>query len=91
MTANLNELLEGKIDFEGQKLVDNITRIALVVLSIISFIVGFALQSLQVTFGLFSLGTVILALSVLPPWPVYNSHPVSWLATLPGSSPKAKS
>ncbi|TFK51359.1 microsomal signal peptidase [Heliocybe sulcata] len=91
MSANLNQLLEGKIDFEGQKVVENIMRIALVALSIISFIAGFALQSLQITFGVFSVGSVVLALLLIPPWPQYNSHPVTWLSALPGSSPNAKS
>lgn len=91
MNANLNELLEGKIDFEGQKLVETITRVALVVLSVISFIVGFALQSLQVTFGIFSAGSIALVLLIVPPWPIYNSHPVQWLPALPPTSSSIKS
>jgi len=76
----LKERLEGRIDFQGQKLVDDIVRIALIASSVISFVLGFVLQSLSVTFGAFGLSTLVLCLVVLPPWPIYNQHPVKWLS-----------
>ncbi|OJT11883.1 Signal peptidase complex subunit 1 [Trametes pubescens] len=66
-------------DFEGQKLVERIARDTLIAATAISFVAGFALQSLQVTFGLFALFVVGLSLAVLPPWPMFNRHPVVWL------------
>ncbi|KIK99535.1 hypothetical protein PAXRUDRAFT_822611 [Paxillus rubicundulus Ve08.2h10] len=77
--AYLQDLLEGKIDFHGQKQADDIVRIAFIASSILSFILGFALGSLPVTMGTFSVSTVVLLLVVLPPWPQYNKHPVKWL------------
>ncbi|KAH7886475.1 microsomal signal peptidase 12 kDa subunit [Phlebopus sp. FC_14] len=77
--TSLQTLLEGKIDFHGQKKADDIVRIALITCSVLSFVIGFALGSLRVTMGTFALSTAALCLVVLPPWPVYNAHPVKWL------------
>ncbi|TFK38382.1 microsomal signal peptidase 12 kDa subunit-domain-containing protein [Crucibulum laeve] len=82
----LQELAEGKIDFAGQQLIDQVARIVLVLTTIISFIVGFALQSLSVTFGIFGASTLILALAVIPPWPMFNKNPAKWLPAVSSSS-----
>ncbi|KAG8216037.1 microsomal signal peptidase 12 kDa subunit [Butyriboletus roseoflavus] len=84
--SSFRDLLEGKIDFHGQKKADDIVRIALVSGTILSFVLGFALQSLRVSMGAFALSTVALALVVLPPWPVYNQHPVKWQPAQPTTS-----
>ena len=65
-----------------------------------SFLVGFALQSMSVTFYMFGAGVAVLLLvrrhvcicvgeelrpgaqGVLPPWAVFNKHPVQWLPVL---------
>ncbi|PSR74582.1 hypothetical protein PHLCEN_2v9759 [Hermanssonia centrifuga] len=79
LPESVQRLVEGKIDFEGQKRVDQITRVALVAITIVSFLVGFALQSLRATFGTFGSSTILLILVVVPQWPIYNHHPVTWL------------
>ncbi|KAI0643343.1 microsomal signal peptidase subunit [Trametes meyenii] len=79
MSELIQKLTEGKIDFEGQKLVERISRDTLIAGTTISFLVGLGLQSLQVTFGLFALFVVALSIAVIPPWPSYNRHPVKWL------------
>ncbi|KAI6101594.1 microsomal signal peptidase 12kDa subunit, partial [Pisolithus croceorrhizus] len=65
-------------DFIGQKRVDSIARVALPACTIASFAVGYVLQSLRVTMGAFALSTLLVAVMVVPPWPVYNRHPVRW-------------
>ncbi|KAI8977806.1 microsomal signal peptidase subunit [Trametes punicea] len=79
MSDFVQKLIEGKIDFEGQKLAENIARHSLIVATAVSFVAGFALQSLRVTFGLFASSVVLLSIVVIPPWPIYNRHPVKWL------------
>ncbi|KAJ7140052.1 microsomal signal peptidase [Mycena crocata] len=79
MSSFLQELTEGKIDFVGQQRVDQISRVWLIGSTIISFIVGFALQSLQMTFAIFGGSTLLMALLVVPPWPMFNRHPTQWL------------
>ncbi|KAF5345022.1 hypothetical protein D9758_010426 [Tetrapyrgos nigripes] len=78
-------------DFAGQKLVDDIVRIWLMATTAISFIAGFALQSLFVTFSILGLSTVALLVLVVPPWPMFNRHPVKWLPVVNASSDTKKS
>ncbi|KAI0697211.1 microsomal signal peptidase subunit [Cerioporus squamosus] len=75
----LQKYLEGKIDFEGQKLVEQITRNTLIAATVVSFLAGFVSQSLRVLFGVFALFVVVLSAAVIPPWPAYRRHPVKWL------------
>ncbi|EKM76273.1 hypothetical protein AGABI1DRAFT_45167, partial [Agaricus bisporus var. burnettii JB137-S8] len=67
-------------DFVGQQRVEQLARIVLISTTAISFVAGFATQSLAVTFGIFGAVTAVLALTIIPPWPVFKQHPVRWLA-----------
>ncbi|TFK27273.1 microsomal signal peptidase 12 kDa subunit [Coprinopsis marcescibilis] len=93
MSSNvLADLLEGKIDFVGQNLVEQIAKTVLIAGAVVSFIAGFAAQNLRVTFGLYAVIVLILAVVVLPPWPMFNQHPVKWLpaASSPSDSKSSK-
>jgi signal peptidase complex subunit 1 len=62
---------------------------------IFAFFLGFMFQSIRVTFMVLGLGVgvvfvvswlfsslpllTIIVQSVVPPWSVYNQHPISWL------------
>ncbi|KAI0251681.1 microsomal signal peptidase [Lactifluus subvellereus] len=76
---SLQQYFEGKIDFEGQKLVERITHYAVIELAIFCFFIGFLFQSIKVTFGILSLGITVILVVVIPPWPMFNQHPVTWL------------
>ncbi|KAH9995285.1 microsomal signal peptidase [Russula vinacea] len=76
---SLHQYLEGKIDFEGQKLVERIAHYASMELAVFSFFLGFLFQSIQVTFASFGLGVAAILVLVIPPWSIYNKHPVTWL------------
>ncbi|KAI0084546.1 microsomal signal peptidase [Irpex rosettiformis] len=80
LQQRITQAVEGKIDFEGQKRVDQIARISLIALTAISFLVGFVLQSLKATFVLFGIGTTVVLLITVPPWPLFNQHPIKWLS-----------
>ncbi|KAJ7641613.1 microsomal signal peptidase 12kDa subunit [Roridomyces roridus] len=79
MSDFLQQLGEGKIDFVGQQTVDRISRVWLIGTTIISFIVGFLLQSLPLTMAIFGGSTALMAVLIIPPWPVFNQHPTKWL------------
>ncbi|KDR72879.1 hypothetical protein GALMADRAFT_252206 [Galerina marginata CBS 339.88] len=79
MSSFLQEITEGKIDFAGQSLVELISKVALSAAGVVAFCVGFAVQDLRITFGIMGFATVVLALVVIPPWPMFNRHPVKWL------------
>ncbi|KWU43691.1 hypothetical protein RHOSPDRAFT_19214 [Rhodotorula sp. JG-1b] len=78
----LKHSLEGKIDFVGQDLVEQRARHILWTAAVVSFLVGFAFQSLKLTLGLFGLAFVGCLAITLPPLPAYTAHPVKWLPTL---------
>ncbi|KAI0269660.1 microsomal signal peptidase [Russula aff. rugulosa BPL654] len=78
--VNLREYLEGKIDFEGQKLVERIAHYATIELAVFAFFIGFLFQSIQVTFITFGLGVTAIFAIIIPPWSMYNKHPVTWLS-----------
>ncbi|KAF8516872.1 microsomal signal peptidase subunit [Gautieria morchelliformis] len=79
MSTQIQRVLEGKIDFEGQRLADQITRYVLIAATVVSFFAGVIAQSLRISFGVFSFAVLVLALTVVPPWPLFNRHPVKWL------------
>ncbi|EPS96944.1 microsomal signal peptidase, partial [Fomitopsis schrenkii] len=75
----LRSLSTHRQDFEGQKLVENIAKFTLIAASVFAFLLGLALQSLKVTFVVFGVVSALLFVVVLPPWPMFNRHPVKWL------------
>ncbi|KAJ3730759.1 microsomal signal peptidase 12kDa subunit [Lentinula raphanica] len=79
MSSAVQDYFEGKIDFVGQQRVEEISRIWLFFFTALSFVLGFALQSLKLSFMLLGTSTVVLCVIVLPAWPMYNMHPVKWL------------
>jgi len=79
MTDLFSQVFYKNIDFEGQRVTEKATHYALVIISILSFLAGFILQSLQATFVLFGGSVLVLTLVIVPPWPAYNTHPVKWL------------
>ncbi|GLB42691.1 putative microsomal signal peptidase 12 kDa subunit (SPC12) [Lyophyllum shimeji] len=91
LNSYIQELVEGRIDFAGQALVEKIAHIVLIATTIVSFIAGFVLQSLTVTFSIFGASTLLLALIVLPPWPMFNAHPVKWLPRVEDKSKSTES
>ncbi|KAF4622002.1 hypothetical protein D9613_009295 [Agrocybe pediades] len=74
------EFPEGKIDFAGQSLVELISKVTLSGSAVVAFCVGFALQDLRMTFAIMAFATVVVALVTIPPWPLFNRHPVKWLS-----------
>jgi len=75
----LRDSFEGSIDFEGQKKAEIYTQWILISSAVIGFAVGFALQNLLVTLGIFGAGFVTALAVVVPPWPMFNEHPIAWL------------
>ncbi|KAJ8091693.1 hypothetical protein PM082_020928 [Marasmius tenuissimus] len=82
------ELPQGTIDFVGQKQVDDLARIWLISSTVISFVAGFASQNIRVTFGFLGVSTLLLLAIVIPPWPMFNKHPVNWLPTIENKNKK---
>ncbi|KAJ7140623.1 microsomal signal peptidase 12 kDa subunit-domain-containing protein [Mycena epipterygia] len=81
ISSFIQQISEGKIDFADQQRVEQAVRIWLIGSAVIYFVLGFALQSLQLAFATF--GVSVLALLVVPPWPMFNRHPTQWFPVVP--------
>ncbi|KAI5859336.1 SPC12-domain-containing protein [Durotheca rogersii] len=75
----VRDLVEGQIDFEGQKLAEALATAILVVVGGVSFLTGFFLQDIALALKIGLGGTALAFISVVPPWPFFNRHPVKWL------------
>ncbi|EPS43433.1 hypothetical protein H072_2580 [Dactylellina haptotyla CBS 200.50] len=73
-------IVDGFIDFKGQKLAEQITTYTLSVSAILAFLIGFATQNIVYTLYVGLAGTGLTFLAVVPPWPVYNQAPVKFLS-----------
>jgi len=73
------ETFEGQIDFEGQRLAEFMATALLSTVGAISFLVGFFRQDIKSALFIGLGGTAVTFLAVVPPWPIFNKHPVKWL------------
>ncbi|KAL3425786.1 microsomal signal peptidase 12 kDa subunit [Phlyctema vagabunda] len=73
------ELAEGQIDFEGQRLAEFLATALLATTGAISFFIGFFRQDIKLALLVGLGGTALTFLLVVPPWPVFNRHPIKWL------------
>jgi len=75
----VRDVVEGQIDFEGQKLADNLATVSLSASGIAAFVVGYILQDIKLATYVGLVGTGLTFVTVVPPWPFFNQHPVKWL------------
>ncbi|KAI0190082.1 microsomal signal peptidase 12 kDa subunit-domain-containing protein [Astrocystis sublimbata] len=73
------EVVDGQIDFHGQRLAELLATVLLSVVGAVSFLVGYALQDIELALKIGLGGTALTFLAIVPPWPFYNQHPVQWL------------
>lgn len=89
LVSQIQDVLEGPIDFEGQRIAEPICNILLSVTAAIAFIVGYLQQDIYLTLWLGLAGSVVTGLTVVPPWPVFNKHPEIWLRSGHGGRQRA--
>ncbi|KAF3935690.1 hypothetical protein ABW19_dt0207610 [Dactylella cylindrospora] len=77
-------LVDGFIDFKGQKLAEQITTYTLAVSFILAFLLGFITQDIRYTLYTGLAGTGATFLAVVPAWPFYNQNPVAFLESTSG-------
>ncbi|KAF7558640.1 hypothetical protein G7046_g5520 [Stylonectria norvegica] len=75
----VRDVIDGQIDFEGQKLVELLATVLLVVSGLLSFVVGYILQDIKLAVYVGLAGTALTFLVVVPPWPFYKTQPAKWL------------
>ncbi|SPO39762.1 uncharacterized protein PSFLO_05243 [Pseudozyma flocculosa] len=68
----VQRIIDGKIDFEGQRLAERIYSEMLIIIS-----------NMLVTLSMFGLALVFSVLIVVPPWPFLNRYHMHWLPKRP--------
>ncbi|CAJ1381633.1 unnamed protein product [Effrenium voratum] len=69
----------GSMDFVGQKQAFNMQFYCIWTSGVIGFIHGFFAHRFLYTFAWIFGTSAIVGLLCVPPWPMWNRHPVAWL------------
>ncbi|KAK5815375.1 signal peptidase-like protein subunit [Linnemannia elongata] len=72
-------MLEFHIDFEGQRLAEQITQGVISFFGVIAFLVGLIAQDIRLSMYIFAAGVVVAAFLVIPAWPYLRKNPIKWL------------
>ncbi|KAK9090134.1 hypothetical protein Sjap_023311 [Stephania japonica] len=67
------------MDWQGQKLSEQLMQIMLVAFAVAAFLTGYFLSSFQLMLIVFAAGVVLTTLITVPNWPFFNRHPLKWL------------
>ncbi|CAH8263106.1 unnamed protein product [Arabidopsis lyrata] len=67
------------MDWQGQKLVEQLMQILLVISGVVAVVVGYTTESFRTMMLIYAGGVVLTTLVTVPNWPFYNLHPLKWL------------
>ncbi|KAF6152501.1 hypothetical protein GIB67_023195 [Kingdonia uniflora] len=70
------------MDWQGQKLSEQLMQIMLVVFAVVSFIVGYVIGSFRMMMLIYAGGVVFTTLITVPNWPFFNRNPLNWLDSI---------
>ncbi|KAI1161044.1 microsomal signal peptidase 12 kDa subunit-domain-containing protein [Nemania serpens] len=79
LLEQVRDVVDGQIDFRGQRLAEILATALLSIVGAVSFLVGFFLQDIALALKIGLGGTALTFLAIVPPWPFFNQHPVKWL------------
>ncbi|GMI87703.1 hypothetical protein like AT4G40042 [Hibiscus trionum] len=74
------------MDWQGQKLAEQIMQVLLLVFAVVSLVAGYVLGSFQTMMLVYAGGVTLTTLITVPNWPFFNRHPLKWLD--PGEAEK---
>ncbi|XP_039069343.1 probable signal peptidase complex subunit 1 [Hibiscus syriacus] len=67
------------MDWQGQKLAEQIMQIMLLLSAVIAFAAGYVLGSFQMMMIVYAGGVTLTTLITVPNWHFFNRHPLKWL------------
>ena len=67
------------VDFEGQRIIDKYSKIIMIIVTIIAFIIGFVVQDVFVMLGIFGIGLAFCVIAFGIPMPYLRAHYLTWL------------
>jgi len=79
LISQVQETLDGQIDFEGQRVSELVCTALLSISAVVALVTGFVQQDIYLTLWVGLGGSLLTMIAVVPPWPFYNNHPQRWL------------
>ncbi|KAL9656369.1 hypothetical protein ABK040_005135 [Willaertia magna] len=76
-------MIVGGVDFKGQALAEKLYRVLMISLAAIGFVVGYVSDRFLYSFIIFAVGVQLALILVVPAWPIYKRHSVTWREELP--------
>lgn len=67
------------MDWQGQKLAEQLMQIMLFGFAAVGFLTGYVLGSFQMMILVYAGGVVLTTFATVPNWPFFNLHPLKWL------------
>ncbi|KAL3835681.1 hypothetical protein ACJIZ3_010417 [Penstemon smallii] len=67
------------MDWQGQKLAEQLMQLMLVIFGVVAFITGYVLGSFQTMMLIYGAGVVLTSLIIVPNWPFFNRSHLKWL------------
>ncbi|VVB09816.1 unnamed protein product [Arabis nemorensis] len=67
------------MDWQGQKLAEQLMQILLLIAAIVAFVVGYVTASFRTMMLIYAGGVVLTTLVTVPNWPFFNRNPLQWL------------
>lgn len=67
------------MDWQGQKLAEQLMQILLLVFAVVGFLTGYITGSFQMMVLTYAGGVVLTTLVTVPNWPFFNRNPLKWL------------
>ncbi|XP_027343794.1 probable signal peptidase complex subunit 1 [Abrus precatorius] len=67
------------MDWQGQKLAEQLMQILLLAFAVIAFATGYVMASFQTMILIYAAGVVLTTLVTVPNWPCFNRNPLKWL------------
>jgi len=77
----VQDALEGQIDFQGQRISELVCTILLSLTSLVALLVGFLQQDIHLTMWVGLAGFAATIVAVVPPWSFYNQNPQAFIGS----------
>lgn len=71
--------VDSVMDWQGQKLAEQLMQILLLIAAVVAFVVGYTTASFRTMMLIYAGGVGVATLITVPNWPFFNRHPLKWL------------
>jgi signal peptidase complex subunit 1 len=71
------------MDYEGQKLCENLFYWMIIIFGAVGWVYGYIEQDFVYVFYAWGVGMILSIIICVPDWPWFNRHPVKWLESVP--------